>query len=110
MKQGDWFSAEIGGTHCIGQLQLENETWYLCQNKEERFYKIGRTFNNINKRFNSVYTMPYNFKIVKIFIAEAKDVCNLEVKLKNQNKNNKYTPKLFFAGTGECFNKLENYE
>lgn len=35
MKQGDWFSAEIEGTHCIGQLQLEDETWYLCQNKED---------------------------------------------------------------------------
>lgn len=34
MKQGDWFSAQIDGTDCIGQLQLEDGTWYLCQNKE----------------------------------------------------------------------------
>lgn len=78
-----------------------------CWNEEERFYKIGRTFTKIEKRFKS---FPYNFKVIKIFENTAKEIFELEQKLKNMNKENKYVPKINFNGMYECFIKLENYE
>ena len=85
---------------------------YLLEiyNEDEKFYKIGRTFLKIKDRFRS---LPYNYKIIKVF--EFKDLtqinCNfcydLENKLKRENKLNKYVPKFKFDGMQECFNKIE---
>lgn len=81
-----------------------------CWNEEEEFYKIGRTFLTIDKRFSSKNAMPYKYKIVKIFKGDSNYIFNLEYKLKNDNKNNKYLPKIKFNGVKECFNKIEEYD
>lgn len=78
-----------------------------CWNNNEKFYKIGRTFRLINLRFHSK-TMPYNYKILKIYVDNAKNIYNLETKLKKLNKLNKYTPKLKFNGKHECYNNIIN--
>ncbi len=74
-----------------------------CYNDSERFLKIGRTFKKINKRFPTTVEMPYNYIIIKVFIGQPEYIFNLETKLKNMNKNNKYLPKLDFNGKKECF-------
>ena len=83
-----------------------------CWNDEEKFYKIGRTFRKINQRFKVNAEMPYTYKILEIF--KFKDLTeencikcyDLETKLKNMNKENKYIPKIFFKGNKECFSKI----
>src|SRR5690606_15894237 len=36
-----------------------------CWNDDETFYKIGRTFMSVKKRFCSKKTMPYNYEILQ---------------------------------------------
>lgn len=81
-----------------------------CWNDEEEFYKIGRTFLKVKQRFNSKLAMPYNYEIVKVFEGNSGYIFNLECRLKNNNKSNKYLPTLKFSGMKECFNKIEKYD
>lgn len=81
-----------------------------CWNEEERFYKIGKTFTKVNKRFDWKHLMPYEYNIVKIFTGSGKEISELETKLKNMNKLNKYSPKLSFPGKYECYIKINNHE
>lgn len=84
-----------------------------CSNNNEFFYKIGRTFRKVKKRFKIKSEMPYNYKIIQLFefkelTKENSTECyNLETTLKNINKQNKYIPNIYFKGNQECFNKLE---
>jgi len=78
-----------------------------CWNNEEEFYKIGRTFLKVNKRFRCKTTMPYKFEIIDIIEGSARMIYNLENQLKKVNKNNKYIPKITFEGMYECFTKIK---
>lgn len=77
-----------------------------CWNEQETFYKIGRTFVNMKRRFQSKTEMPYDYTILKIIEGDPDEIYNLEIKLKNMNKENKYIPLLKFNGSKECFNNL----
>lgn len=77
-----------------------------CWNNDEIFYKIGKTYVNIDKRFPSKITMPYNYKILKIFEGSANEMSNLEYKLQKSNKINKYIPNIDFNGKHECYTNL----
>jgi hypothetical protein len=50
--------------------------------------------------------MPYNYNVLKIIEGDSDTIYNLEIKLKNMNKNNKYIPLLNFNGSKECFNNI----
>lgn len=79
-----------------------------CWNDEEQFYKIGRTFLTVERRFRS-NKLPYNFKIEAIYISEdAKYICDLEKELKHKNRSNSYLPKIIFEGMYECFTNIED--
>jgi hypothetical protein len=78
-----------------------------CWNNEEEFYKIGRTFLKITKRFGYKVRMPYNYSIEKIYESNSEDIYDLEVNLKKLNKEFKYIPKIEFHGMYECFSKIE---
>jgi glutaredoxin-related protein len=78
-----------------------------CWNDEEVFFKIGKTYREINKRFDYFKTMPYNYEVVKIFESEdGRYICELERELQNKNKEYAYTPKIEFDGMYECFSKI----
>lgn len=78
-----------------------------CYNNSEVFYKIGRTFKEVKKRFHCKGRMPYKYEIVKEFIFDnAKDAFNKEVDLKRLNKEFKYIPLKTFGGMYECFSKI----
>lgn len=81
-----------------------------CWNDEEEFYKIGKTFNNIKRRFEYKKLMPYKWEIIKLYNGEAREISELEIKLKNMNKEYKYLPNIGFEGKHECFSKLKEYE
>ena len=78
-----------------------------CWNDNEKFYKIGRTFRKVNKRFYAFSTLPYNYKIIKIIEGEAEEIFRIEQELKNKNKEFKYLPTIKFHGMHECFKKLK---
>ncbi len=80
-----------------------------CWDEDEEFFKIGRTFNSLFNRFN-FGKLPYNYEVIKIIKGESKEIYELELKLKKQNKKNKYFPKKEFRGKHECFVKLENFK
>lgn len=79
-----------------------------CWNDDEEFYKIGKTYIKINYRFSG-NTLPYNYKIINVYYGEAREMSELENKLKSINKENKYIPKLEFGGMYECFKQLKDY-
>lgn len=79
-----------------------------CWNEEEEFYKIGRTFVNIQKRFKNKYCMPYNYKVIDCIELTPKTVCQIENLVKNSQE--RYVPKLNFGGKYECLKKKVNLQ
>jgi len=74
-----------------------------CWNDTEKFFKIGKTFRSISDRFKNNTTMPYEWKLLHSVEGSAKYISELEIKLHNQYKENKYYPKIPFGGQYECF-------
>jgi hypothetical protein len=75
-----------------------------CWNEEEEFYKIGKTYNTLSRRFMG---FPYEYEVIAEYVFEnAKDSSKEEERLKKYNKNNKYTPLKRFKGYSECFSRL----
>lgn len=83
-----------------------------CWNENERFYKIGRTFKKINRRFCSFKHFKYNYKIIKIIEFKENNkyysdmIYDLENNLKKINKKYKYIPLNDFDGMHECFSQI----
>lgn len=75
-----------------------------CWGNGEEFYKIGRTFTKLKSRFKSI---PYNYDIIQITQGDAKNIYNLEIKFKRLNKEDRYLPKIWFAGSQECYSKIK---
>lgn len=78
-----------------------------CWNDDEEFYKIGKTFRMVSARYHNKKELSYKYEMLKEFIGEAKEISELEQKLKNQNKEYLYLPKIHFEGKSECFYNLE---
>lgn len=73
---------------------------------EEEFYKIGKTFLSIKKRFSGIK----NYKITGVVkIIESEDgrvITEKERELLNLNKKFRYNPKETFRGYMECFSEV----
>lgn len=81
----------------------------MCWDKNECFYKIGKTFRGVNKRFDSKKTMPYNWEVVELFkLNSSAEASDLEVLLHKNNRLNKYKPKKQFCGSTECYVEIKN--
>lgn len=78
-----------------------------CWNDKEEFYKIGKTFTTVEKRFRNKRDMPYNYEMVKLFEGEARKISKLEKKLQKQNKKFEYIPNNVFEGMYECFSSIK---
>ena len=78
-----------------------------CWNEYERFYKIGKTFQTVGRRFRGKSVIPYKWKLVYKLEGDAETMFKLENELKKENKIFKYTPKLEFDGMYECFSKID---
>ena len=77
-----------------------------CWNDEEEFYKIGKTFTKMCRRYTPK-KFPYNFEIILIIEDdEANKISQLESKLKRVHKKYKYVPNMHFGGKQECFTKI----
>ena len=70
-------------------------------NDDECFYKIGRTYRKIKRRF---WDFPYENEVLLVVTHEnAEIIFNLENHLKRTFKNYKYKPLQPFHGQHECF-------
>lgn len=80
-----------------------------CYNENEVFYKIGRTYLTVKKRYREERSMPYQYDIIKIIENyDGNYIYNLENylhRLHHQNKL-KYIPKINFKGKYECFKNI----
>jgi len=74
-----------------------------CFDENEEFIKIGRTFQDISRRYAGVDSIKYNYEIIKEIHGSAHHMFKLENKLKRICKDNRYTPNKFFKGISECF-------
>ena len=73
-----------------------------CFDKDERFYKIGKTFNSLKQRFKK-NNFPYSYNILKVTKGDPIYISKLERNYFKTLKNYKYTPLKQFAGYTECF-------
>lgn len=74
------------------------------ENKNEIFYKIGKTYKKIEKRFKEI---PYKVTILKVFKGDGLEMSILERNLQKQNIEFKYLPLLDFGGKYECFSQIK---
>ena len=83
----------------------ETATLYLISvyNNEESFYKIGKTINEVKKRFPCKEKLPYNYTIIKEYKSNIEEIYDLEIELHRKYKDFKYLPKINFKGYTECY-------
>jgi len=73
-----------------------------CSDENEKFYKIGKTFRKITKRYiNS--NMPYNIEVIYKYENSADFIWDLEEELHKKHKEYKYKPRQWFAGYSEAY-------
>ena len=79
-----------------------------CWNENEEFYKVGRTFLTVARRFKDRKQMPYNYEIIQLRESEdGHKIYCLEKEFKKYNKKYRYKPKEYFkGGHTECFTKI----
>jgi len=78
-----------------------------CWDKEETFYKLGITVNNILTRYGSVKSMPYEWQILLEHPGTAEEVYDMEVHFKGQMAKFQYAPTIPFNGSKtECYLQL----
>jgi hypothetical protein len=81
-----------------------------CWDEFETFYKIGKTFVNIEKRFAGS-NMPYNYEILKtITDVDGVSLSKLENRKQKLHRAYRYEPIKKFGGRYECFSEIIDIE
>jgi len=102
----------VGWSNTLWQASAENSNYFdsfkvyviKCWNEKEDFYKIGKTYNSISRRFMG---FCYSYQVIETYMfKDAIECSKKEIELKNINKSNKYTPNKKFNGYSECFSKI----
>lgn len=75
-----------------------------CYSDTESFIKVGKTFMDINKRFEGNKALPYEYIVYKIHTGSARAISELEKGLHQDLQKYKYKPDKKFNGNTECFN------
>ena len=96
-----------------GQLSRNFDSYKVyvikCYNNNEIFYKIGRTYHTVLKRFQGKKKMQFDYEIINIIEHESGEyIYDLEVfllRLHYQN-NLQYIPNNNFHGKYECFKEI----
>lgn len=71
--------------------------------EDEVFYKIGKTYNTVNRRLRNLKSL-YDIEIVSVIDGLAgRECCELERRLHRVNTFLKYKPYQKFSGENECF-------
>lgn len=77
-----------------------------CWDENEEFYKIGRTYTTVNRRFIADSVLPYKYEILKVIEGDIACIFKKEIELKRKHKKHKYVPNKKFSGMYECFSKI----
>lgn len=80
-----------------------------CHGNGELFYKIGITKHDINYRYKTKSSMPYEYEVIKTFQGSAEYIWDLEKEIlkKHRKDNLSYTPLIKFNGSStECFSNI----
>lgn len=84
----------------------KGRTTYLylikCSNNKETFYKIGKTFRSMDKRYTKT-NMPYDYEVITIHEGEAGFIFDLEESMHKKYKKHKHTTDIVFPGYSECY-------
>ncbi|MHB8098161.1 MAG: hypothetical protein ACYDD5_01050 [Sulfuricurvum sp.] len=79
-----------------------------CLGKDEKFYKVGKTFTDIKKRYTKS-NMPYSMSVVFTKTGSANDISKLEHTVLKEHKQDKYKPLIHFPGASECLLNFPNF-
>jgi len=82
-----------------------------CIGKDEEFFKIGKTFMPLNRRFSGPTALPYTWSSLHSITGDSLYISTLEEYLHRELRNFKYVPAKPFNGCKECYNAdiLDNY-
>lgn len=81
-----------------------------CWDDRETFYKLGKTYTLISKRFEEPESMPYNYEVVYTKESNAYNISRLEKEYHKKLKEYKYVPLKHFHGCQECFSNIKDYD
>ena len=74
--------------------------------ENEIFYKVGKTFVDINKRINKLH---YNVEILDFINSNnGRVISNLETEIFRLFKSKRYKPLKQFEGSTECFSEVDS--
>ena len=92
----------------LNSTKFEGFKFYIikCWNNFESFYKIGKTFNSLSRRYKTKIKMPYRWKLIKIEEGDARTISEIEIEFKHNNKKYRYNPEIKFKGMTECYSEL----
>jgi hypothetical protein len=93
----------------VKSTQFDSFKMYIieCWDDIERFYKIGKTFHTIGRRFDSIGKLPYSWKVISTVEGDARTISQLELQKHTELGMYSYTPKVYFQGNTECFSCYE---
>lgn len=77
-----------------------------CWNDNEEFYKIGKSFTNIDYRFSGK-KIPYNYEIIHVLVDDGIIISKKEHYYQKLSKEFKYKPLINFSGINECFSYVD---
>lgn len=94
----------IGSNYFIKNPQMKTEPCklYLIEftGNDEHFWKIGITRVDVDQRIKKI---PYSGRVLKVIENTMDTIYEMEKKIKQENKKNRYYPKIKFNGHSECF-------
>lgn len=84
---------------------FKNYSLYVleCWDNEEHFFKVGKTYIDIARRYSCYNALPYEWRLVHNEVGSARYISELEVAIQQALKEYRYTPKKPFGGQFECF-------
>lgn len=74
-----------------------------CYRENESFLKIGICATTVEQRFSTISKMPYKYELIKQIEGRASKIWDIEKKIHKLLSKFKYSPKIGFAGMGECY-------
>ncbi len=100
-KYGEWIKA---GTK---SNSFDSFKLYVikCYNDDEIFYKIGKTYKTLKRRFAGYKALPYKYEIISIKTGDGQFISELEHRMHVENKDIRYVPVNKFHGMTECYHK-----
>ncbi len=109
-KTGTWSYSDW---NAAGTKSKEFEGYQLyvlkCFNETESFLKVGKTFVNLNRRYDCANALPYRYIVDFQLFGDARTISELETFIITTCKEHKYIPKVSFHGSTECLEISEAY-